>query len=323
MPNTVPVLDIKNLSIIPSFDGNPNKLHRFISVSETILNHYFDTQNTSNFQNTLLLNGILNKLEGRAEEVIGITGTRDWNSIKNALLQNFGDQRDENCLNQDLSRLKLYLNETFSQKQALKTFLAGLREPLGPIIRAMRPTTLAQALQFISEEDNVKYLQRSNQNNFVFKKPVIPSQQQQFRPQFPQMNMQQRPNAFPYSNSFSQFPRNPINIQRHPNPPTPRFPTNNQPNPSNAPPQNKPTPMSVSTRNTSTQFRKPYQNNFFSNNGQKPTVIAEELFNTEFCENQEPDNSLEGSYEVEESYDTLPEEQYENFQENPNLIEET
>ncbi|KAJ8983951.1 hypothetical protein NQ317_008653 [Molorchus minor] len=241
------------------------------------------------------------------------------------LLQNFGDQRDENCLNQDLVNLRQKPNETpnqfhekieaeavfkrdFFTKQALKTFLAGLREPLGPIIRAMRPTTLAQALQFISEEDN-------------------------FRPQFPQMNMQQRPNAFPYSNSFSQFPRNPINIQRHPNPPTPRFPTNNQvfgkpinvwkPNPSNAPTQNKPTPMSVSTRNTSTQFRKPYQNNFFSNNGQKPTVIAEELFNTEFCDNQEPDNTLEGSYEVEESYDTLPEEQYENFQENPNLIEET
>lgn len=71
---SVPVLDIKNLSIIPTFDGNPNELHRFISASESILTHFFDTRNVNNFQNTLLLNGILNKLEGRAEEVVSING---------------------------------------------------------------------------------------------------------------------------------------------------------------------------------------------------------------------------------------------------------
>lgn len=211
-----PVLDIKNLSIIPHFDGNCNKLHRFISAAESILTHYYDQANPNSFQNTLLLNGILNKLDGRAEEVVAIYGAKSWEDIKNALLQNFGDQRDENCLNQDLVNLRQKPHETpfqfhekvlhllnaicnyidlhctlaerdskrdFFTKQALKTFLAGLRDPLGPVIRAMRPTTLAQAVQFITEEDNIKYYQRyqsinqtanqaTNQSHVIRKPPI-------------------------------------------------------------------------------------------------------------------------------------------------------
>ncbi|XP_044744110.1 uncharacterized protein LOC123306270 [Coccinella septempunctata] len=190
---TVPNFDSKDLSIIPDFDGNPNKLHRFIAASEALLGHYFDVNNTNNFQNLLLLNGILNKLHGRAEEIVVIYGaTNNWIEIKNALIQNFSDQRDENSLNQGLVNSRQNFNESpqefyerilhllnticnyidlrcragdqeskrvFFKNQALKTFLAGLRDPLGPIIRAMRPDSLAQALQFILEEDNIKHLQ--------------------------------------------------------------------------------------------------------------------------------------------------------------------
>ncbi|KAJ8980849.1 hypothetical protein NQ317_008908 [Molorchus minor] len=152
-----------------------------------------------------------NNRDIEAEEVIAIHGTTNWDEIKQALLLNFGDQRDENCLNQDLVNLKQKQNES----------------------------------------------------------------PQQF---------------------YEKFPRGPINLQKHPNPPKQKFPTNSQvfnknqnvwkPSGSNIP-QNKPTPMSTSTRNTTSQFRRPYQNNFFQNNGQKPNFIVEELFNTEHIDNQQ------------------------------------
>lgn len=64
----------QKVSIISRFDGNTNNLHRFKSALKSILTYYYATDNPENSQNILLLNGILNKLLGRVEEVIGITG---------------------------------------------------------------------------------------------------------------------------------------------------------------------------------------------------------------------------------------------------------
>lgn len=370
---SLPVLDIKNLSIIPQFDGNCNKLHRFISAAESILTHYYDQANPNSFQNTLLLNGILNKLDGRAEEVVAIYGAKSWEDIKNTLIQNFGDQRDENCLNQDLVNLRQKPNETpfqfhekvmhllnaicnyidlhsnraerdskrdFFTKQALKTFLAGLRDPLGPAIRAMRPTTLAQALHFITEEENIKYYQRYqsiNQFNVVKKPPMQNPQPSHYFPQnhfnrFPQqfqprqMLVQPRPQ--------SQFPQGPINIQRHFNPPVQRFPTNSQVfgkpqnvwRPTSNVPQNKPTPMSTSTRNTTPQYKRPYQNNAFGNNSQNPNV-PEQLYNAEHFDDTQTDNDVEyyDEHHDEQAYGYTDsnDERSENFHEDLNPNEET
>ena len=351
MPDTavVPVLDMQNLSIIPKFDGNVNKLFRFINATESILNHFYDRQNLSNFQNVLLMNGILNKLEGRAEEVVAITGANSWDDIKKTLIDNFGDQRDENCLNQDLVNLKQKTNETpyqfhervihllnticnyvdlhsqgaertlkrdFFTKQGLKSFLAGLKEPLGPIIRAMRPTTLEQAVQFIREEDNIKYYQKSQTPNNYTKPTNSHNFQaaQALRP--PPVNR--------FSNQFNQNQshRNQMQIQKFSNPPHPNFSTHTQ---SNGRPQNvwspnsnivasqpKPTPMSVSTRNTQLSGRN--QNyNHFQNRTQKPPVKCEELFVTEF-ENPEANNepAIVENYD-EQNYECMTEDQDENF----------
>lgn len=355
---SLPPLDIKNLSVIPHFDGNSNKLHRFITASESILNHYYDRVNVNNFQNVLLMNGILNKLEGRAEEVVAINGANSWDDIKNALVQNFGDQRDENCLNQDLVNSRQKPNETpyqfhervlhllnticnyvdlkcveaekkskrdFFTKQALKTFVAGLRDPLGPIIRAMRPSTLAQAIQYITEEENIKYYQRSNTqpNNPQYKKPILPNRPTS-QPQFRQNTLPQTNHTYPYTSN--QFPRGPINIPRHPNPPVQRYPTNQQTfgKPQNQNvwkqnpklPQPKPEPMSVSTRNTTPQFKNQYSQripNYFQNHNQKPTFISEELFNTEFENQDQPEYSNYNQEEQPEcSYDYQDEHDYEN-----------
>lgn len=383
---SVPTLDIKNLSIIPNFDGNPNKLHRFINSSESILCHYFDSNNPNNFQNILLLNGILNKLEGRAEEVVSITGASDWGTIKRTLIQNFGDQRDENCLNLDLVNMKQRNNETpfqfheriihilnticnyidlhsdndgekiykreFFRKQALKSFLAGLREPLGPIIRAMRPTTIAQAVQFISEENNIKYYQNANnqltkpQNNSHSQRNPNHFNAQRQQPSFrlPQNQQPQFRQFLSQPSTSNQFPTGPINIRPYMNQPPQRFPTNSQvfgkpknnwqPRPQI--PQQRPQPMSVCTstvNNKPPQFNSPRFNHFANvTNCARPGVIIEEVFNTEFNEQPEcsDDNHSEISQFCEETvpvpeadqyydsyYSGIPLDETQNFQENP------
>lgn len=357
-----PNFDTKNLCIVPEFDGNPNKLHRFVKASESLLLHYFDVNNPNNFQNTLLINGILNKLQGKAEEVVAIHGaTNSWEEIKNSLILNFGDQRDENCLNQDLVNLRqrpgespqkfhekvltllnticnyidLKCEETerkakreFFTKQALKTFLAGLRDPLGPMIRAMRPNSLAQALQFIIEEDNIKHyqspnnfqnLRKPNPQNFSThqqfyrsqNRPIL-TQQQYIHPQNSQTNSQNNSNF-----KYQQFPSVPINLQRNPNFVPQRFPTNSQVfKRSQNYQQNKPTPMSISSSlNSKQRTQRNFQNTSFQNTSQKPDFISEELFNTEHYDNGQENIEFDENIEIDNPEEDFPNYDFpENFQ---------
>ncbi|KAJ8913256.1 hypothetical protein NQ315_012874 [Exocentrus adspersus] len=245
-------------------------------------------------------------------------------------------------------------NKLHRFKQPLKTFLAALKEPFGSTIRAMRPTTLAQALQFITEEDNIRYLQKPMQPN-VIKKLNNQHNQNYFLPNYSQNSNHSRPMTFQQPKpvitfqqpvNFSQFPRAPINIQRNPRPPVQEFPNNAQVfgkppnvwNPQNNPStqQPKPTPMSVVTRNTTTQFRRPNpnftnnqsNNNYFQNNNQKPSFVSEELFNIEFDEQTlecTPEYVPEFYPDLTPDENTYPHEnkQYENFQETSNLTDET
>lgn len=341
---TVPKFDSKELSIVPDFDGNPNKLHRFITASEALLAHYFDINNANNFQNLLLLNGILNKLHGRAEEIVVIHGaTNDWLEIKNALILNFSDQRDENSLNQDLvnsiqkwnespqefyERILHLLNSicnyidlrcnaaekeskrTFFKNQALKSFLAGLRDPLGPIIRAMRPTSLAQAIQFIIEEDNIKHLQKSK--NFQIPRKTVNTKQNRINynpvhngnPQFqsPQSyGNSQFANSQHFKDNHQHFPSRPVTLQRNFNHIPPRFPTHSQV--FKKPHQNYPTPMSISTNNTVPKLKTDYstQRNF-SNRNRNQDFISEELYNSE---NYDQNNIEFEDYSKEENFQNI------------------
>jgi hypothetical protein len=63
---------------------------------------------------------------------------------------------------------------------ALKTFLAGLSDPLGSIIRSQKPNTIEQAEQFLIEEENITYLKnfkssRSSPHNQVNHK-IVPKE---------------------------------------------------------------------------------------------------------------------------------------------------
>lgn len=334
-----PTFDIKNLNIISPFDGNPCELYNYLKISQTFLTIYYDETNPGSMQNLLLFEGIKSRLTGRAREVISIYGATTWDDVKSILTQNFGDQRDENSLNRDLVNLRqtnessqqfyekvmsllniicnyieIHNNDdsiktskkNFFTQQALVTFLAGLKEPLGSTIRAMRPENLATAMQYIVEENNIRYLQRShisgNSNNqLIFKKPPIqqrPQPQNYFQsnnnaPRFAQPNFQ------PQYNNFQppKFPTGPVNVQPRTNYPQQRFPTNQQ---TFGKPQNvwKPgqniqqqangTPMSISTRNT---YRGP-QNQYTDFRAQpgpssRPNVVSEKLFNIEHENTQE------------------------------------
>lgn len=357
------VFDVKTLCILPCFDGNPSELYDFIKVSVTLLNHYFDArpENIGCIQNVLILQGIISKIKGRAKEVISIYGCNSWESIKETLIQNFGDQRDENSLTRDLVNLRQLPNDTpmqfyervmallntannyvelhnnnaaitaskrsFFRQQALKTFLAGLREPIGSTIRAMRPQSLADAIQYIQEELNIRYLQRNHVStqDTLLRRPIPetsrPQLQQNFAPRFHQPNSAPRfyqPNPAPrfYQPNFAQprlnhfqnqnqarFPQGPVHIRPHTNFQQNRFPTNQQvfgkpinvwkPNPHTSQQLPRPTPMSTTTSLPKTfSQRNPAQNQ----QGQK--FGTEQLFNIE-QENLIEDNEYPDSHPEE------------------------
>lgn len=236
------------LTVIPDYDGNANQLHRFITTCEVVLTQYFDVAQPNHFNNQVLLHSVLNKLKGKAEEVVTINGVFSWNDIKQVLIKNFADQRDENCLNRDLINMRQenetpqefynrcmhmlstiinYVNlheqdenqkickREFFSTQTLKTFLSGLKDPLGVTIRTMRPEDMPTALQYIKEEENIHYLQKRQGPQYNFQKPL---ELNKFGPH----NLPPRPVAFPNLNrplysersNFSQNNYRPV----YPNP---------------------------------------------------------------------------------------------------------
>lgn len=358
-PN-LPNFDVKTLCILPYFDGNPKELYDFIKVSVTLLNHYFDTRpdNIGCIQNVLILQGIISKLTGRAKEVISIYGCNDWEQIKETLIQNFGDQRDENSLTRDLVNLRQLPNDTpmqfyervmgllnttnnyvelhntseviktskknFFKQQALTTFLAGLREPIGSVIRAMRPKTLAEAIQYIQEELNIRYLQRNhfNTQHLPSGRPTPENSRPQLQqPRFYQPNFAQQPHRFNnfHNQNQSRFPQGPIQIKPRMNFQQQRFPTNQQvfgrpqnvwkPNPHMSQ-QQQPTPMSTTSRQTLPRTftqQNPAQNQ----QPQRQKFGTEQLFNIEqenpTTEDEYPEEQEQEAYGYYYPQEVLPE----------------
>lgn len=338
-PAAAEVFKSEYLNCIPEFDGNPNELGRYLSVCESILTSFYDHARPDSFHNIYLLNSIISRLKGNARLVINIQDVTSWNELKIILTRNFADQRDETCLNRDLVLMKQLPNEKVQQfydrvlnilnllcsyvnchettdpaKQlkrelyqnlALKTFLSGLREPLGTTIRCMKPTSLAQAMQFVTQEDNALYFQTFSGKNSV-KPPEIA------RNFSNENNVIGKHNWFPNANqrSHNPFPSQPIHLQPRHNIQQ-RFPTNIpafrtpqqnrnvfRPNPQYRNFSN-PTPMSgVSVQKRpndhyskpSTSHNPPIPSQFPQNNqkhyhNSRNHLVFEELNNTETNEN--------------------------------------
>lgn len=310
------------LNCIPQFDGNPNELNRFLTTCESIINTFYDAANPNSFHNVYLLSSLIGKLTGTAKLIVNIQNVTTWLELKNTLYRNFADQRDEACLNRDLVLLRQFPNEKPQQffdrclqilnllcshvdihenndasknlkrdlynKLTLKTFLSGLKEPLGTTIRCMRPADLNQALQFIIQEENIQYYQNTTNKTYVkqttnYTKPMYqsrPINNFKFDPTF---NAQTHNHQFRAQNSF---PSQPIQMRYRPNNPPQKFFRNSEVFKQNTnvfkPNQNqnlpKPTPMSTSTRQT---FNKPWQRQQTQYQPQQKNFISEELFNVE------------------------------------------
>lgn len=351
------------LKCVPEFDGNPAELQRYLSTSENIINAFYDVNNLNNFQNSYIINSLINKLTGTAKIVINIQNVRSWIELKETLTNHFADQRDEQCLNRDLILMKqtpgekpqqffdrcLHLlniicafidnhensldtkkvKREFYKTLTLRTFLAGLQDPLGTIIRGMRPQNLNEALQLIIEEENLRRFKSNNQN-------------QNLHPQKQNINFNNttQPKRFEFVNNppnQSKFPSQPIQYTTRPV--NQKFFTHKQVFGNPKPPQNvnvfapkrnfipqsKPTPMSTSTRQSNQFGNNHFQNqNRFQNQKPRQNFISEELFNAEnendiiSEDNFENENVCYQNYEEEND-----EEQQQNFQEIVELNDQT
>lgn len=344
---------VEYLNCIPTFDGNPNDLNRYLSICDSIINQFYDATNPESFQNKFLINSLVGKLSGNAKLVANIQNINTWQELKDALHRNFADQRDESCLTRDLVLMKQNPNEKPSQffdrclqllnllcsyidshettaeakmlkrslynNLTLKTFLAGLKEPLGTTIRSMRPSDMNQALQFIIQEENINYFQNStrapSKPNNVFTNPIKSNFQAPAHVnhsfQMQQQNQYRPPN---------QFPSQPIPVRPRTDLPPPRFPRASQvfpqqkpnpmrnvfkPNPVQRRLLPNPTPMSVCTSQNSNRPYPQQQNfthSYFRPTG-PPNFTFEELYNTESDES----NPYASNYEENIDYCEFPE----------------
>lgn len=348
-----PQIEIKPLELVPEFDGSPCRLFRFISMASEVLNTYWDSTpaNINCPQNMYIFNSIISKLRGRAEEVISISGSQTWEEVKDTLVTNFGDQRDENSLLADLISLRQKPNEDCVQfyyriiatlntlhnyislhennfnvrkskldtynNQALRTLFVGLREPQQSMIRSLKPAKLSEALKYMIEDNNIRYMSR--QNNY--QKPVMPRPNTSHN--MTKQNLQQPFNHYlrpttsrmdPQINipTHSQFPQGPVQIQPNQNIPPRRFPTNQQvfgKQPTNVwkPGQHKnyqqykSTPMSTTTRNYVQNRQQNYRPTHFQSSG-PPNFVSEELFNV-YPDESGAENSIQETYHAEFNYD--------------------
>lgn len=342
-----PAFDTKLFNIVPQFDGNPLELAAYLDTASMLINTYWDVNpvNLNCTQNILLIYGIYAKLSGFAKEVYSTTISKDWASVKNALIAHFGDHRDESGLLSDLCSLKQNHNEpplhflqrimsnlnalhnyidtheqveankivrkTFYNNHCLNVFLSGLKEPLGSIIRAMKPNDLATARQYIVTENNIRHIQKTPnhfQNNTNFQNNVKQNPNYIHKPQNSQ-----------HFNTRPQFPSQPIHINPRPVAPQ-RFFTNKQVfgKPQNAwKPQGshnnypKPVPMSGVSHGTSFARQNKAPTNIFKNQRPNPNIIVEELYNLE---------PVDDSQQYENYY--YPEQDSEYFTENESLTNE-
>lgn len=189
------------VDLILPYDGNNATLIQFIENCQFLIDTYSNVGNV--VINNYILRAIRSKLVGRANLLVGCrTELDNWNLLKDALEQCFGDKRSLECLEQDLLMAHPFKNEStldfarrlqvlkshlvqrinsFSvtempvntkeiyrrqyDQMALKTLIRNLTGLLQQTIRIKNPASIEAAITFIIEEDNFNY----SQNNFKFK----------------------------------------------------------------------------------------------------------------------------------------------------------
>lgn len=178
---------------IPHYSGSQAGLYDFLQAADWV----YDQVDDNVLEAFLLL--IKTKLRGDAEAFVSSRNIADWETLKNLLTGHYCDARDIEGLGRELtvsvqgnnesprqfltriqalltkirSSINLNPDNTAGDKitliksyeaTALKTVLAGLRNPLGTTIRSQRPANLNEVASFLIDEENILYLQTRNNN---------------------------------------------------------------------------------------------------------------------------------------------------------------
>lgn len=227
------------IDTIPMYDGNPHTLSIFID-SCTHLMTQFPDPNLRGF----LKRAIFSKLTGRALTLIGSRiELNSWEQVRDILLISFGDQRNIECLVQDLINLKPNKNETphnfgmrcqdarsliisklnsntsicaeekaFEIKNyndlALKTFIRGLQNPIQTNVRLRNPENLEKAMSLLIEEEN--FLYSSQKSNTLNTQPNFRPNNRSLNDTFPNFKPIVNTHSSQTNNTFRPVQQNPF-----------------------------------------------------------------------------------------------------------------
>lgn len=205
---------------IPTYNGDGNTLEIFIEHCDSLISNFGNENPDDNF-NSFLLRAIISKLVGNALILAGSRPeVRKWDDLKALLRLTFGDQRNLDCLVQDLMILQPFRNESFSSfgqriqkcrssicsklksmnitpdekilqlknydELALKTFIRGLSGRIQDMVRLRNPDSIELAISYVLEEEN--FLLNQRQTSSFRNMAQKPSQRPQL-PSFPRPNL--------------------------------------------------------------------------------------------------------------------------------------
>lgn len=224
----IPVLAGDHLKVIPEFKGEVELLPEFISISEKLVNHFYDPNNVDCFQNIWLMSSLKSKVQGDAKINLSSYAINTWQDLKNALLATYSDKRDAYTLTIELCNLtqgnktpfefhneiqKLinlhnsYLTthnmdevslRNYIAKLGLRTLLKGLKEPLGSLMRTKNPDNLGEALNMLTNDFQV---------DTTKSRPPVNQPPKPFRPNnMPRPFIPFRPNPQPFRQNYTFDP---------------------------------------------------------------------------------------------------------------------
>ena len=268
------------LEIIPNFDGNVKTLSDFLTSTEEVINILNQT-NPSEITKSFILLTIKKKIVGSAKELISGISISSWKELKELLLQNYEDKRNEATLLIEMCDLKhtnepilvfhkkfseLFLlykskieiritgNElknmiAFGQQFSTQCFIKNCKEPYRSQLSARHPKTLGDIsnlitndLQYVRTQSNQPKTYQSNNKPVQYQTPTTFGFKQYQSP------------MSKYPQQQSQFPKQPIQGRQ----------------------PYQPTPMSISTRTYRPNDNK--TSNMFKPQS-RPTFTAKELHN--------------------------------------------
>ncbi|CAI6376236.1 unnamed protein product [Macrosiphum euphorbiae] len=193
---TIPKLTYESgIKFIPRYGGEEGELGSFIKSCEYVINNVVDSLQP------LILEGILAKLSGRADQVTRFKSIGTFDELKTILTENFGIYQTVSQLQLELAACVQTKNEGIKayyekvegicfklieamvlenpkkaeetvinkivKRQALNVFVAGLREPYNILVKAQSRDTLIEAYQVALEEKKALLAQEHNRKLFV------------------------------------------------------------------------------------------------------------------------------------------------------------